>query len=619
MLLLSFLISPALIAQDGFGSHTIGDTNYHTLYIDRSASYFGDVKFDTSNRTTSQGPRAFEGRDYKSDANVTASVVSDLWNDWTFRDDGTIIGDTDVDLSSARPDNALEAPLTGIVSDTYQTPLLTGVLNDTTQKSSFDKGQYLISARYGSNASDSITDGDSRFIGAAINADSFGGQTRAGVGLGTLDIGRSGDSITQIVKAANPNSDAPDSFSSRLELKTSDTGAITVQKPSDPTLEMWDGAVTDDNEFLFAHFSPDTQTIGGKTRFKNASLRPVFGVRVPEGGYNLSDFFGFYSVNKFRLEFGSDTGLYANQSYVEAGFDTQGQGEFSAFDSIQDTKANIEGSFSVKSDSFPRSDSTTTITEAKNQDLFDSYIRLKDNKGSTFRAYLSPSSKYFVAVPEELGLNQFFVGVRMPNATVSELATDSSDSIASSSDISGTVANKTDKTMQLSMGPLGSSHPRNNNFSQFKSESLKDDNSIADTAFGSGVDVTPDTSVNSDSFVTCLNLNDNPDTASFSDSQFVPLIYETDKGWEKVTDAGGTITSRNGARVCFKPPHFSNMALTASSTEGGGGSNGSDDDSCIIERSGVSDSGLQSLRNARDWMMSTSLGRWITQNYYSVQ
>ncbi|MFB6356457.1 MAG: hypothetical protein ABEJ65_08070, partial [bacterium] len=168
----------------GYGLDTIGDT-YHTLYIDRNTSYLGDHEIDIGTKSTSAGNRRIKGRSHETGNRAYVPFAVDLLENWNIRSDGVIEGNDSANVSNHR--STLEAPMKGVVSDTKLANLITGVVNDTSVGQDFTKGQFVINTRY-SQSTNGITNGDSRYIGAAVNIRRSGGEQHAGLGLGTLDL-----------------------------------------------------------------------------------------------------------------------------------------------------------------------------------------------------------------------------------------------------------------------------------------------------------------------------------------------------------------------------------------------------------------------------------------------
>lgn len=133
-----------------------------------------------------------------------------------------------------------------------------------------------------------------------------------------------------------------------------------------------------------------------------------------------------------------------------------------------------------------------------------------------------------------------------------------------------------------------------------------------DTNFQVAVNVTPDSAVDPDSVTLTLDVN-GADTAGFS--SFQPAVYEPDTGWVRIDP--GRVVGRDGARVTFHPPHFSSFAVVSSSgTRSGDGGGG--DDTCLVERMHLPAAVESPLRSARDRVLKTTIGRWLTATYYRL-
>jgi hypothetical protein len=592
------------------------------MYVSPKTTYFGDVQLNANNGTAKPLNRVPTGINFTKAPTPMGNNIqsSNAWSkvlsNWTLRDDGTFRSGKNVFLPAG---SNVMTPVVGTVSDSKNTDVFEAVLENPNYGSEFKRGQYLIGTRYGKNVGKTVDKG-TRYIGASLNAicpqASLCQNDRVGaekyfpfvqIALGSLNVTSSNQGamhvtrkLPDIIAKQDPtlNSGIKRKTYSGQPFRSTDTGSFTFGgTKSNP---VYRGAISPDTELMFASFNIPL------------FMRPLVAVRLGDD-YSISDLFGFYTVNSLSVAKHPNTGdssVVANQSFLKVGVDTSGSGEWAAYSSIQAKTTQFSGKFTLEKDKLPTGNAGDTYYELR-----------QSTTGDTYRLYLSPSSKYFVMVPGSLKRDRVFLGFRMPTARVKTLAKNDIDTVASSTTVSGTVGNQTGEKTTVSMGPLGKSHPRNKNFSEYMSNSLSN-NSSADTTFGSGVDITPDTSVSTDSFVTCLNVSKNPAANNANPDTFVPVIYESANGWIKVTTAGGTIVSRTGqGKVCFKPPHFSNMALAASTSTGDDGSSSSSDSGsgCLIERSGASKSTVETLRNIRDMILDTSMGRTVTTYYYGLQ
>ncbi len=127
-----------------------------------------------------------------------------------------------------------------------------------------------------------------------------------------------------------------------------------------------------------------------------------------------------------------------------------------------------------------------------------------------------------------------------------------------------------------------------------------------DTNFQVVVNVSPDTPVNPDSVVLTIDAG-GADTAGFG--AFRPAVYEPGSGWEPIGES--RVLRRDGARLTFRPPHFSSFAVLG---RVGGGSGGS----CLIQRTGMPEPVTRALRGLRDRVLAAAPGRWMTGVYYRV-
>lgn len=114
-----------------------------------------------------------------------------------------------------------------------------------------------------------------------------------------------------------------------------------------------------------------------------------------------------------------------------------------------------------------------------------------------------------------------------------------------------------------------------------------------------------------------------PSVVDNPDSFDIRFYHGEEDEW--IDDGISNVTVNEVNRtITFRTTHLTNFASVPSvSTDDGGSDSGSSSDgdggTCIIERSPAPSWMTDDLRNARDWMMSTSLGRWMTQTYYSSQ
>jgi hypothetical protein len=177
-------------------------------------------------------------------------------------------------------------------------------------------------------------------------------------------------------------------------------------------------------------------------------------------------------------------------------------------------------------------------------------------------------------------------------------------------------------TRSIKAGFLGPEHSFNSDAKDEMSSALVDKN--YDTTFNSAIELTPKESLDTSGLSVSITMN-NLNPSNFD--TFTATVYKPGEGWVDVEKEGGQILDKtigsDTVELTFRPPHFSTFAgVGAPGAGGGNGSSSSGGDSgggCIIERSGAS-IGLESdLRSLRDWMMDTTLGRWMTQTYYDSQ
>lgn len=160
---------------------------------------------------------------------------------------------------------------------------------------------------------------------------------------------------------------------------------------------------------------------------------------------------------------------------------------------------------------------------------------------------------------------------------------------------------------------FGPTHPRTVDIgNKLTDAELALRNEKRDTNFQVVLDVEPrvsDTSVlHPDSVALTIDASQ-ADTEGYTD--FKPAVYEPGSGWTTIAES--RVENRDGARITFRPPHFSSFAVVHK-TSGSGGSSGS----CLVERSSLPKGAVQRLRALRDAGLETDLGRWITLAYYDL-
>lgn len=164
-------------------------------------------------------------------------------------------------------------------------------------------------------------------------------------------------------------------------------------------------------------------------------------------------------------------------------------------------------------------------------------------------------------------------------------------------------------TPVFSIFALGPTHPKVTSLEASKGGGLTASPGGADrfdTNFQVVLNVSPDTSVDSDSIVMTIDAN-GADTAGFG--SFRPAVYEPGSGWKPI--AASRVLRRDGAQLTFRPPHFSSFAVVGRVDGDGGGS-------CLMQRAGMPDGLNEALRGLRDRMLPTSPGRWMTAVYYGM-
>jgi hypothetical protein len=104
----------------------------------------------------------------------------------------------------------------------------------------------------------------------------------------------------------------------------------------------------------------------------------------------------------------------------------------------------------------------------------------------------------------------------------------------------------------------------------------------------------------------------------------VRYLDPADSQWKTKGISETTVNEFEGY-ISFRTDHLTTFAAKESSGDGGdGGGSGSGSDGgggggCVIERSGAPSWMEADLRQLRDWMMSSELGRWMTRTYYASQ
>ncbi|MFB6356746.1 MAG: hypothetical protein ABEJ65_09555, partial [bacterium] len=159
----------------------------------------------------------------------------------------------------------------------------------------------------------------------------------------------------------------------------------------------------------------------------------------------------------------------------------------------------------------------------------------------------------------------------------------------------------------VNVAALGKDHPRVKNYPDFRSPppSGKPDLNLSDTLY-SAMDVSPDGTATMKIFFNVQNVSDTNEIAL--------MHYKADSGWvaDKTTTVSETSTS-----VSAEVSSFSSWGLSPVKSSSTNGSNGSSS-SCIIEQISAPESVINGLRNTRDRVLVTALGRALTKFYYSL-
>jgi len=197
--------------------------------------------------------------------------------------------------------------------------------------------------------------------------------------------------------------------------------------------------------------------------------------------------------------------------------------------------------------------------------------------------------------------------VTVTNADLGRGAAEAADTFTLSLSVGGGVPAGADTFSVLALGPT---HPQTvDTGNRLSDAELLLLNQKRDTNFQVVVNLEPrdTTAVRPDSVAITLDVN-RADTAGYDG--FRPAVYEPGRGWVPIEE--GRVLRRDGARITFRPPHFSSFAIV---NEGGGSGGGG---SCAVQRLGVPEPVSHGMRWVRDWALSTGPGRWLTDRYYEV-